>query len=136
MAVVKDVICGITTNALKINELDDKSLTEDIHLAKRYRIKDEEIDRALVLYKLNLRIINVYAKTTKLFYCVLLEDGVQLLLQYMYIEKYMTEVNWFVIGNALVKLGLMLYFMIPIGNGCALSIFVNLCNLVTTRSNS
>ena len=119
---VKDIICGITTNALKINELDDKSLTEDIHLAKRYRIKDEEIDRALVLYKLNLKIINVYAKTTKLFYCVLLEDGMQLLLQYMYIEKYMTEVNWFVIGNALVKLGLMVYFMIPIGNGCALSI--------------
>ena len=122
MAVVKDVICGITTNALKINELDDKSLTEDIHLAKRYRIKDEEIDRALVLYKLNLRIINVYAKTTKLFYCVLLEDGVQLLLQYMYIEKYMIEVNWFVIGNAVVKLGLMVYFMIPIGKGFALSI--------------
>ena len=40
----------------------------------------------------------------------------------LYIEKYMIEVNWFVIGNAVVKLGLMVYFMIPIGKGFALSI--------------
>ena len=72
-------------------------------------------DDAIVHLKSNVKLITVYRKSVILFYSLILEDGVQLFLQYFYFEKYMTESDNFIIVNAVVKFVMMFRFAFFIG---------------------
>ena len=70
---------------------------------------------ALLHSKTNADVITVYRKSVVLFYSMILEDGIQLFLQYFYFEKYMTEIDNFIIFNAVVKFLMIFRFAIFIG---------------------
>ena len=109
-AVLKDVICNIWTNTLMKYEI----IQSTPKLAEMTRIKADlsvtEVD-AKVHLKSNVKLITVYRKSVILFYSLILEDGVQLFLQYFYFEKFMTEKDNFIIVNATVKFVMMFRFV-------------------------
>ena len=56
-----------------------------------------------------------YCKMFKLTLSFILEDGVQLCLQYFFFEKYLTEIDPFIFANGMIKLGIMIVFLFQLG---------------------
>ena len=118
-AVFKDIICNIWTNALMKYEIIQSTpkpgemtrFKQDLSQAGHKVTQND----AIVHLKSNVKLITVYRKSVILFYSLILEDGVQLFLQYFYFEKYMRESDNFIIVNAVVKFVMMFRFAFFIG---------------------
>ena len=103
LAVVKDVLCSLATNKAKKQEIREKRNYDN---CESY------------LFKYNMRLIlklrDLWFKTVKLCLSFMLEDGVQMFLQYFYHERY-NKTNTFVFFNAIFKFGLVIYYLLPTG---------------------
>ena len=114
LAVMKDIICNIWINELIRDEIRQSAPNmEEINRLKEKLNASEST--ALLHSKTNADVITVYRKSVVLFYSVILEDGIQLFLQYFYFEKYMTQIENFIIFNAVVKFLMIFRFAIFIG---------------------
>ena len=114
LAVMKDIICNIWINELIRDEIRQSAPNmEEINRLKEKLNASEST--ALLHSKTNADVITVYRKSVVLFYSVILEDGIQLFLQYFYFEKYMTQIENFIIFNAVVKFLMIFRFVIFIG---------------------
>ena len=117
LAVFKDIICNIWTNALTKYEIIQSTPKPKEVDKIRQDMKLNVSDTKSVKKHLNsnVKLISIYRKSVILFYSQILEDGVQLFLQYFYFEKYLTEPDTFVLVNAVIKFVMILRFVYNIG---------------------
>ena len=113
LAVVKDVLCSLATNKAKKQEIRRKRSKDNCD-----SYCDSCTGPVIARYTYKMRIIltmsDLWFKTVKLCLSFMLEDGVQMFLQYFYHERY-NKTNTFVFFNAIFKFGLMIYYLLPTG---------------------
>ena len=103
LAVVKDVLCSLATNKAKKQEIREKIKNDN---RENYLFENN--------MKLILKLSDLWFNTVKLCLSFMLEDGVQMFLQYFYHERY-NKTNTFVFFNAIFKFVLMIYYLLPTG---------------------
>ena len=117
LAVFKDIICNVWTNALtKYEIIQSTPKTEEVvKIRHDMQLNASDTKSVKKTLKSNVKLISIYRKSVILFYSQILEDGVQLFLQYFYFEKYLTEPDTFVLVNAVIKFIMILRFVFNIG---------------------